>query len=1152
MNTSIAAQSFNAAEPIPGYRMIERIGAGGYGEVWKAEAPGGIAKAIKVVYGYQDDERASRELSALNRIKEVRHPFVLSLERIELVAGHLVIVTELATASMKMLFTDHRSSGLAGIPRSELLGYLRDAADALDYLYHEHSLQHLDVKPENLLLVGGRVKVADFGLVKDLQDVNCSMINGLTPVYAAPELFDGRPNCHSDQYSLAIVYQEMLTGVPPFLGRTTAQLAAQHLHSRPRLDCLPASDQAVISRALSKDPEQRFPSCREMVESLLEVTPNRPSHQSVMAAGANAYYAPQMAPVKTEIVSREGIRAGAAAATLSTLSQALGAAPAVQDLPPLEIKPQDAHYGPTIFLGIGGLAAKTLQSLRRRLVDRFGDLRALPALQLLLLETDAETLKTATEGEDQTSLSNESAILLPLRQPANYRLDSSNYLQWLNRRWIYNIPRSLQTQGLRPLGRLALVDNFARAAEQISRVIKAAVDPQGLAASAEATGLPFAAAAPRVFIISSISGGTGSGMVLDVAYLVRKTLRDLGCSEEGLCGVLAHCTSRNPQGRELAVANAYAFLSELHHYSDFHQFYPGEPACGLPGFAAQDAPFTHTYVAHLGEELEPKEFLGAVDTLANYLYSNAVTSAAAFFDKCRAPQQQGGDSASADPMVRTFGLCQLGLSYDDVPAAAVDSLCKALVTRWRRVVRAESENHPASLADPSSMLVTQLAEGLSAEELRAEVASRTAAMGLDVARIVEPLNDAIATAMGDSPEAYLLNVLEQLLNNHKAGGIFSHRLPPGEVIVDTLDGLIRSPNGQDSQHVCLESALEQFLKEAAARHADALREWILGLVASPKYRVEKAQHAADYVVERLRELSREAGELVQTRRHELCPLRETLLSDKNDGRDWLRFRGFFGGHRLVVDRRLSQYFHLGIEELALNGVRRLAGLILAQVTTLSDKLRNLAADLDRLAEEFHAQPQPHGGEQNPAAKEVETLPPMVAEMVNSRKAEMVSRMECDLEDLLRRFVTREENDIRRVLARVLRLAARSTILRTIETVVLRGMQACGGEGGPGAIFSPVAGVKSAKPRLSQCGGARRLLLAAPNEFPLERLLREVGGEVGETPTVVADAENRVLFCYEAEQLSLRRVAAALLDRRFQNVEIAARLHTRIDVNWSPL
>src|SRR4029077_13328759 len=143
------------AEPIPGYRIQERIGAGGYGEVYRAEAPGGIAQAIKVVVGLHDDERAQRELNSLNRIKEVRHPFLLSLERIELVDGHLVIVAELATGSLKDLFDEHREAGQAGIPRDELLTHMRDAADALDFICQKHSLQHLDVKPENLLLVGG-------------------------------------------------------------------------------------------------------------------------------------------------------------------------------------------------------------------------------------------------------------------------------------------------------------------------------------------------------------------------------------------------------------------------------------------------------------------------------------------------------------------------------------------------------------------------------------------------------------------------------------------------------------------------------------------------------------------------------------------------------------------------------------------------------------------------------------------------------------------------------------------------------------------------------------------------------------------------------------------------------------------------------------
>jgi serine/threonine protein kinase len=199
-------------EPLPGYRLIERLGAGGYGEVWRAEAPGGLTKAIKFVFGKHDEKRASHELRALERVRSVRHPFLLSLERIEVVGGRLLVVTELADGSIKDRFELCRGQGLPGIPRDELVGYLRDAADALDFVGQAHALQHLDIKPENLLVLAGHVKVADFGLVKDVRQSQASLVGGMTPRYAAPEVFRGIPSSHSDQYSLGILYQEMLRG----------------------------------------------------------------------------------------------------------------------------------------------------------------------------------------------------------------------------------------------------------------------------------------------------------------------------------------------------------------------------------------------------------------------------------------------------------------------------------------------------------------------------------------------------------------------------------------------------------------------------------------------------------------------------------------------------------------------------------------------------------------------------------------------------------------------------------------------------------------------------------------------------------------------------------------------------------------------------
>ena len=226
-------------EVFPGYHLTERLGSGGYAEVWRARAPGEIDKAVKIVFGCYDEQLAVQELKALERIKNVRHPFVLSLERFEIVDGRLAILTELADLSLEQRAELCRAQGLPGIPRDELLRYMSDTAEALDFLAERHNLQHLDIKPANLLISGDHVKVADFGLVKELASrTQNSMVAGMTPSYSSPEMFDDAPSPQSDQYSLAIVYQEMLTGVLPFPGRTTAQLANQHLHSQPQLAAL--------------------------------------------------------------------------------------------------------------------------------------------------------------------------------------------------------------------------------------------------------------------------------------------------------------------------------------------------------------------------------------------------------------------------------------------------------------------------------------------------------------------------------------------------------------------------------------------------------------------------------------------------------------------------------------------------------------------------------------------------------------------------------------------------------------------------------------------------------------------------------------------------------------------------------------------------
>ena len=261
-------------EPIPGYRLITRLGRGGFGEVWKATGPGGFAVALKFVK--LDENAGAIENHALEIIKDVRHPNLLATFGAWQQNGFLIIAMELADRTLLDRFEQTKAQNLSGIPGIELLEYLTDAAKGIDFLNASRpsinnsesaGIQHRDIKPQNLLLVGGCVKVADFGLARVLNYTVTGHTGSLTPSYAPPEFFDGKTHRHSDQYSLAVTYCMLRGGRLPFEGNA-AQVMAGHLHRLPDLTMLPEEERLVVARALAKNPKQRWPSCGEFVSAL--------------------------------------------------------------------------------------------------------------------------------------------------------------------------------------------------------------------------------------------------------------------------------------------------------------------------------------------------------------------------------------------------------------------------------------------------------------------------------------------------------------------------------------------------------------------------------------------------------------------------------------------------------------------------------------------------------------------------------------------------------------------------------------------------------------------------------------------------------------------------------------------------------------------
>ena len=719
------------AEPIPGYRLIEPLGSGGFGEVWKCEAPGGLFKAIKFVFGNLnsldvDGARAEQEKKALNRVKEVRHPFVLSMDRIEEIGGELVMVMEWADRSLHDAFEDCLAAGLVGIPRDTLLRYIRDAAEGLDHMNEKHGLQHLDIKPRNLFLVSDRVKVGDFGLVKHLERSGASgMLGGVTPLYAPPETFTGHISNHSDQYSLAIVYQELLTGQRPFAGKNARQLAQQHMNEAPELRALPEHERPVVARALSKKPEHRFPNCLAFVRALYtarSAVASAPARGDAKQAGNRPKtMADTMEDILLEQMSDEqaGIGEWANGADRRPDSDADIGGP-VQDegsrLGMTVAQPSTGAWRPTVLVGLGAFGRRALLELRCRFLDRFGDLDKTPLVRFLYIDVDGEAVKSATRGSPEVALKAGEVYHLPLQPVSHYRRRQLDHLSdWLPREKLYTMPRSLKTQGSRALGRLAFADNYLRLLGRFRREIQQAMHPDALYQSVNNTGLALRDATPRVYVIAAAGGGV-SGCLADLGFALRRLLKQMNQPEAPVTALVFAGAPDDPATPRAEQANVYATLTELNHFADPCVPFAAQYGVDGPRLSDEGSAFDSVYLLP-NTNRTPESRRDALAHLGSYLFHELTTPLGLRLDRCRLKRPEG-DSVC----FRSLGTYGIWFPRGLLLRLAARHVCQRLLEQWHAPVKED-----LLLGDEGALLEAAQARVLADPELQPESLSRRVA-----------------------------------------------------------------------------------------------------------------------------------------------------------------------------------------------------------------------------------------------------------------------------------------------------------------------------------------------------------------------------------------------------------------------------------------
>ena len=258
------------------YRIVDKIGVGGMADVYLGEDTLlGRQVAIKVLHANfaNDDEFVTRFKREAQAAGKLNHPNIVNMYDVGFDQDlHYIIMEYVNGETLKEYITRHGRLSI-----DEAVKFTIAIAEGLEHA-HTMGIVHCDIKPHNVIITQtGRVKVTDFGIARAMNATNTVMYTNSilgSAHYLSPEQASGKPvDGNTDIYSLGVVLYEMLTGRVPFEGETPIAVALKHVREKVAPPTrynpsIPPLLEAVVMKALSKNPADRFDSISDMISDL--------------------------------------------------------------------------------------------------------------------------------------------------------------------------------------------------------------------------------------------------------------------------------------------------------------------------------------------------------------------------------------------------------------------------------------------------------------------------------------------------------------------------------------------------------------------------------------------------------------------------------------------------------------------------------------------------------------------------------------------------------------------------------------------------------------------------------------------------------------------------------------------------------------------